>query len=516
MIAAVFVLVFLWLSKEQEEHIMDQVKKQAVILHKQIVLTRGWVAGHQFILVMKGPGMRSSPFMEAPDVIGEDGTVYTKITPSILTGILSDKASKSADYSFRLTDNQYLNPKNAPDEFEKDALSQFRSSKTGGIFRTEVRDGRHYLRYAAPVYVNKNCLSCHMAQGRKTGEVGGCLSVFVPMDEARSAIIHDKAILFGGSAILAGALVLLLFIFARYLLFKRILNIKSSIRRMGFRSQEKRPLGKGDELKEISDFCYSLDRKLRNEHEELEKEIKDATKELHEANLELKHLNKAKSDFFSDISHELRTPLTNIKGAAEILERKASCTDPAYLEIIRRNTDHLINKVVDFLDYSKMESGQLELNRRMNSLNGAARDAMFSLQGSAARRSVDLVVTGDETNLPFDETRIYQVFTNLLSNAIRFSPEEASVEVFIGNPHNGEVRVWVQDRGPGIDPKHHEAIFMKFYQVYEGGHSSITVGSSGIGLSICKRIVDAHGGRIWVDSEPGKGSRFCFTLPRGT
>lgn len=523
-IIGVFFLVFVWFSRQQENHIMEQVEKQAIILYKQIVLTRQWVSDQNSVLIPKGSDIRANPFMEKPEVYSTDGETYVKISPSVMTRLLSDRALKSGFYSFKLTNTNSLNEANAPDAFELEALNRFRSSPTmpEGIFSREEVGGRHVLRYVAPLFVNESCVQCHMAQGYKPGDVGGCLSVFIPMDEASAAIERNRAILLGGGLGLAGTLVLVLFVSTRSLVFKRIRDIKGTMSRLKLDESDDLPIGTGDELKEIADFCYILDERLKSQHQELEKRIAEATRdlssanrELETANRELERLNKAKLDFFSDISHELRTPLTAIKGAADILARKASCEDPQYLEIIVRNTDHLIKSAVDFLDYSKLEADQLELTLERTAIEQIAMDAIRSQQTAAAKKSVSITLDAEEDQfLMIDKQRMYQVFMNLLSNAVRFSPDGETVKVAIEVLDGSAVLASVEDDGPGIEAEHHEAVFRKFYQVPDSGGRKIHKGSSGIGLAICKGLVEAHGGDIWVESEPGKGSRFVFLLPK--
>ena len=245
----------------------------------------------------------------------------------------------------------------------------------------------------------------------------------------------------------------------------------------------------------------------------LQKTFPKPTENLEEANLQLTRLNQAKSDFFSDISHELRTPLTGIKGATDILARKASCEEPGYIEIIRRNADHLIKIVVDCMDYSRIEAGQLEMRIEENSIRSTVEEAILSHRAQARERSVDVSLQGnDDPPMRFDRQRIYQVLINLLSNAIRFAPDGGNVVVSI-HADAAESTVCVTDNGIGIDPKYHEAIFDKFYQVPDKSGKIQHKGTSGIGLAICKGIVRAHGGHIRVQSEPGKGSTFSFTLP---
>jgi len=340
------------------------------------------------------------------------------------------------------------------------------------------------------------------------------------MDEAQSAIRQNKAILLGGGFALAGSLTLVLFLAARALVFNRIREIRQSVGQMSFAEVDSRTNQPGDELKEIADFCYMLDDRLKNQHQELAQKIADATGDLSEtnrsleaANKQLAALNKAKSDFFTDVSHELRTPLTSIKGAADILERKASCSDPIYLDIIKRNTEHLTKILIDFLDYSKIEAGQMELDLEDASMSAVAEDAMLSQQGVAQKKSVQLVLEkAADISARMDKKRIYQVLTNLLSNAIRFSPDNGVVTVRIQSVDQ-RVRVEVEDQGPGIAEEYHEAVFEKFYQVADQGKTKIHQGSSGIGLAICKGLLKAHRGNIWVRSQPGKGSRFIFEIP---
>jgi signal transduction histidine kinase len=513
-------LGYVWFSHIQENHIMEQVKKQAVILYKQVVLTRQWAALHGSVLIPKTASVRSNPFLEEADVTSQDGKVFTRVTPSVMTKMLSDLAAESQYYSFRITNSDPLNAANAPDPLEEEALEKFRSGSSEEVIKIDDRQGITKLRYIAPLYVDETCMNCHMAQGYKVGEVGGCLSIFIPMDEAKSAIRANKAILLGGGFTLAVSLVLVLFLAARSLVFNRIREIRQSVDQMSFTELDKKTNQPGDELKEIADFCYMLDDRLRNQHKELARMIAEATQDLSEtnqdleaANKQLATLNKTKSDFFTDVSHELRTPLTSIKGAADILERKAACSDTIYLDIIKRNTDHVIKILIDFLDYSKMEAGQIELDCEQASLKAVAEDAILSQLGVAQKKDVTLELDAEEdVSVNIDKKRIFQVITNLVSNAVKFSPEGGLVKVGIA-PVNHSVHVSVEDHGEGIAPQYHQAIFEKFYQVTDQDKTNIHKGSSGIGLAICKGLVQAHGGHIWVESEQGKGSRFVFTIP---
>ncbi len=287
-----FVVLFFWLSKQQEEHIMEQVRKQAIILYKQILLTRQWVAEHNSVLVAKTEGVGSSRFLDTPEARGTDGTVYTRVSPSMLTKILSDRAAQEGMFYFKLTNTERLNPDNVPDELEKEALNLFRTSVHEGFFRTEKHGKAYVMRYVAPVYVSENCIQCHPRQYYRPGEVGGCLSVYIPMDEAKTAIFRNKMILLGGVSGIALSLVGLVFIGARWVVFKRIHDISSAISGMKFGNTEPPTGDRGDELKDIGDFCYYLNEQLKDQHEDLERKIAEATGDLSETNKNLEAANK--------------------------------------------------------------------------------------------------------------------------------------------------------------------------------------------------------------------------------
>jgi signal transduction histidine kinase len=242
------------------------------------------------------------------------------------------------------------------------------------------------------------------------------------------------------------------------------------------------------------------------------KDLTAANRRLERTNQQLETLNRAKTDFLTDISHELRTPLTNIKGAVDFLARKDACSDPQYLDIIRRNSEHLIKMVVDFLDYSRIESGQLELHLEPGCIGEVIKEACDSLKGEAQKKNVEITLdVFDECEVVFDKLRIYQVMLNLLSNAVKFSPDAGIIRVSLEKRNNG-CRVSVQDEGPGIDPAFHKAIFEKFYQIGNGADLR-SAGSAGIGLAICRGIVLSHKGDIGIESTPGHGSTFYFKIP---
>jgi signal transduction histidine kinase len=229
----------------------------------------------------------------------------------------------------------------------------------------------------------------------------------------------------------------------------------------------------------------------------------------------LSKADKHKSEFLASMSHELRTPLNAILGYTElILDEIYGEVPPRIREVIERlekNGSHLLRLINDVLDISKIEAGQLELSLETYSLQETVHTVVTSLEPLAAEKALELK-TRMAPGLPNgvgDPQRISQVLVNLIGNAIKFT-DEGEVAVDIGTA-DGRFVVKVADTGPGLSDLEKDYIFSEFYQADRKGARS--EGGSGLGLSIARRIVELHGGAIWVESVPGRGSTFIFTLP---
>ena len=515
-----FFLLFVLLSQKQEKLLLKQVEKQALILHEQIVITRQWVSDQGYLLIPQAGAPPARKLLEDPP-LSLAAADFEMITPSMLTRHLSAYAQSRGLYAFNLTNIDGLNPANVPDDFEHQALLQFRAGRKEGLGTVETNGDQHVYRYAAPLFVRASCLACHGSHFASIGDVGGCISVEIPFDQAWNAIHRNNFFLFAAMICLTSSVVLLLYFFTRRIVFKPVSEIKRFTRKLVTEQLSEADRPAGDELKEFQGLCYQLDQKLKDQHADLAQKISNATEDLSRTNQELQVANqqlrlfdRAKTDFFTDISHELRTPLAAIKGAVDIMTRKSSCQDRTYLDIIKKNTDNLIHTTVDLLDYSRIASGGLELDYHVHSLTAIIEERVQSLQTVAHKKQVKIDVHAPDTLMVrADAFRIGQVVANLLTNAIRFSPQGAPLDIIVDG-NNGSAVVSVQDRGPGIPDAFHEAIFHKFYQIpADGDKSHVHKGSSGIGLAICKGLIEAHQGRIWVENARGGGSRFVFTLP---
>jgi signal transduction histidine kinase len=232
---------------------------------------------------------------------------------------------------------------------------------------------------------------------------------------------------------------------------------------------------------------------------------------------ELKQLDQAKSEFLNIASHELRTPLTSIKGSLSLLDSGVmGHVDPNCMRLIKIaevETDRLIRLINDLLDLAKIEAGKLPLVCSWLSWDDMISKTTEGLVGLAHKATVNIKVEPSAGLEVFmDRDRIQQVLTNLISNAIKFSPEGGWVHISVGRTKQGDMVINVRDQGPGIAPQDMEMIFQKFRQ--GSSPDNPLVKGTGLGLAIAKALVAEHGGDIGVESEVGKGSVFWFTLPK--
>ncbi len=228
---------------------------------------------------------------------------------------------------------------------------------------------------------------------------------------------------------------------------------------------------------------------------------------------DVRRLERVRKDFVANVSHELRTPISVIKANAETL-LEGALDDPAaarrFVEGLYRHAERLGRLVGDLLDISRLESGRRELAQEPVALAEVVEEVVESLRGEAEAKRIEITsAVPDELEVLSDPKALEQVFFNLVDNAIKYSPAGAKVEI-AARDDDGAVRMEVRDDGPGIDPKHRERIFERFYRVDPG--RSREMGGTGLGLSIVKHLVEALGGELGWEPRRPRGSVFWFTL----
>ncbi|MGO8987535.1 MAG: ATP-binding protein [bacterium] len=252
--------------------------------------------------------------------------------------------------------------------------------------------------------------------------------------------------------------------------------------------------------------------------------LRDFADQLEKANQELRRIDSMKSEFVSVASHELRTPLAAIKNAVQLVLKGTAGNinenQSKFLSMAERNINRLTNILNDLLNLSRIESGRIEMKFENIGLKGIIELTASSLKPHADGKSIKIDMEINEPLPPIyaDPEKMEQILTNLIGNAIKFTPEGGRILIaaqFL--PHDGKsgygdrVTVSVKDTGIGIPSDHLDAIFEKFHQVESSLQRSVS--GTGLGLAITKGLVEAHQGKIWVESELGKGSTFTFSLP---
>ena len=249
----------------------------------------------------------------------------------------------------------------------------------------------------------------------------------------------------------------------------------------------------------------------------LKEEVNRATRDLQAANGKLELLDKLKDEFVSLASHELRTPMTAIKSYTWlVLNNKAGALEPKAKEYINRvyiSTERLIRLVNEMLNVSRIESGKTQLNREQFDMQKLLTDVQNEFQAKANELHLHWLIEtpGTLPEISGDREKIHQVLENLVGNAFKFTPADGTIKVAT-TIHDAQLEVIVSDTGRGIAPFDLPKLFSKFGRI-EGSYTTITGSGSGLGLYISKQYIELHGGKIWAESEPGKGSLFRFTIP---
>lgn len=260
-----------------------------------------------------------------------------------------------------------------------------------------------------------------------------------------------------------------------------------------------------------SQHMIELNKELRKKSLELTR----ATSELKSANQQLKDMDALKDEFLYTVTHELRTPLTSIRALSEIVHDNPEMEEEQrseFLGRIAKETERLSHLITQVLNLERYESGRQKLNLSSFSMIDLAKDAYQSMEQLARNKSIAfrLIHPNSTLLLHADKDLLRQVMINLLGNAIKFTPEGGHIEFIVVDNHD-EIVITVQDNGKGIPKEVHSFLFDKFFQARN--QTLKKPEGSGLGLAISKKIINMHSGKIWVESEEGKGSRFVFLIP---
>jgi signal transduction histidine kinase len=240
--------------------------------------------------------------------------------------------------------------------------------------------------------------------------------------------------------------------------------------------------------------------------------LREALDDLSAAHAEVEALSQAKSEHLSFLSHELRTPLTSIQGFSELMAEGGLPGDETaeFAGIIHLNAQRLERMISDILDMDRLESGQRHLRRQRVDLSAVILEVVETLSGLGHDHEISLAVAGDLPPLGADGDLLTVVFTNVIGNAIKYTPPAGRIAIAVSQPVPTQVEIAVSDTGPGVPPEALEKIFQRFARLTRDERQLIV--GSGLGLPIARQIVELHGGQIWAENVEG-GARFVVRLP---
>lgn len=537
-IACIMIVVMsislLWNITQYRRQAEGEMKEKATVIAQQLIATRAFIA-------------------EKQDAINRDSAgnfEFKHLNPAAVGRGIGHIFTQYSDYRFKQTRLQTRDPGNAPDNFEVEKLKTFAADPSiKEIWGYDTIAGTDVFRYMVPLYFDKSCIACHggpvgekdiagfAKEGYSAGEFAGAISIVFPMTTFEANIRENIL-----TQIIFIIIIIVTSIGGIYLAMEH--TVITPIKELTTRIAD---LGKGQwtarlspdaayyEVRQLSLEFNSMADKLQQLYSSLEDKVDERTRALYEANSQLvaqgKELwemnsrlsaaDRLKSEFLAVMSHELRTPLTAIIAFTEVLlneDSKLTALQREYLEDILESAFTLLSQINDILDMSKIEAGLVQLNCQSVDIGQVIASLRCSLAPLLARKKLQFVVhiEPDMPNINADQGKLSHCLRNLLGNAIKFTSENGVImlnaRLVGGKEHDdGNLEIRVTDTGIGISPADQEYIFEKFRQVDSASQREYP--GSGLGLAIVKNLVELHGGKVWVESEIGKGSVFTMVLP---
>jgi len=447
---------------------------RARMLFSVVETTRLWNARHGGLYA---PVTEDSPpnewLIDPLRDVDIDGRPYTKINPAYMTRQVSELMDKRGGLSFRLTSLRPIRPGNAPDSWEAKALTLFEQGGTEVLERLSDGTTDQY-RYMGRLLVEEACLQCHANQNYRLGEVRGGISVTFDAAQVLAEINPQKQQTIIqhliGYVLLAGATLA----FLTWL-------------RAGWRQ-------------------------LAQAKAEQEAMVAERTRELRQAVDDLARSNTELENFAYAVSHDLQEPLRMIGSYAQLIDRRyADQLDDDGREFLGFMTDgaqRMKQMIDDLLAYSR--AGRTEIHPQPVALERALEAALANLTAALLESHGQVLRDGTLPVVAGEVSMLVRVLQNLVGNALKYRHPDRDVQVVVSaRPHVDGWEIRVADNGIGVPAAARERIF----QVFQRLHSNASISGTGIGLSIAKKIVERHGGHIWVEDNQPHGTVFCFTLP---
>ncbi len=461
---------FWWNAYQGRREVLSMAELQARVAHKKDVIYRRWNAEHGGVYVPVSEKTKLNPYLETSkrEIADPSGRLLALINPAYMTRQVHELGEQAYGVYGHITSLNPIRPENAPDSWENQALKAFEQG-IEEVSSIEKVGGEPHMRLMRPLITEEGCMKCHAKQGYKVGDIRGGISVAIPMAPLwEIALSRIRALLAGHGVIwLIG-----------------MLGIGIGARRLGHHVKERRK----------------------------------AEVTLRETNRKLVETESLKEDLTNMIVHDMKNPLTNAMLGIDVIqlgsEQNLTEQQRDSFTLVKRNQLKLSEMITNLLEISKLETGALEINKiRVHLLDLINRTVdRFQPAMKAKELTMNSSIDPSVEWILCDDHLLDRVIANVLSNAIKHSHpgNEIIVRALPDEGKRGAL-ISVQDFGEGIPKKYHQKIFEKFGQadMRELGQKTDT----GLGLAFCKMAVEVMGGNISVESEPGKGSCFTFSLP---
>lgn len=483
-------------SRTQHDLIYGQARQQARMLHKQILLTRKWVADHHGLYLIETDSARPNPFLDRPVIYGVNGQAYVKRNPAMVTRELSEYAAKDNWCMFRVTSLKPINPANAPDAFERASLLQIERKDKKEIISIENNPNGRILRYVAPLAVEEPCLSCHARQGYHLGDIRGGLSITIPISWADKLITeNNRSIIFYGLISISVVTATLLWLFST-LVSRPLAELTTTMDR--FPGQPvSRPLHKHvkDEIDTINDTFYDLCCRLDSSRETLDKAKQQAFRNEKMAAFGL---------LTSGIAHEVNNPLGGLLNCVKALRE-----DPDNPELLKRYIP-LIDKGLRRIEHTMQQllhfGRTTPLNLKKYDVDQIIREC-FELLGYRLHNISLRLEPGLKEKYCIDVEALRQTIVNIGLNAIQAMGDAGGSLYVRSKTGEGCLKISIEDTGPGIASDIFDKIFDPFFTTKDVG-----VGT-GLGLAVSYAQVEKMGGTLIAGNRGDKGAIFTITLP---
>ncbi len=454
------------------------------------------------------------------------------------------KSKPSEAYFFHPDRSADQNP--PMDDEERDWLRYFNSVTPDEVdqpYRERIQTKEKEYWYYQPVYAKKGCITCHVAMrepGSGTWKQGGLLvqtdwllvgdllamaKIVVPDGDLRAGLNENRAWFLATAIVTVFLAMLASYVIVRYVIVKPLKHLRDVSDEISQGNIHLRAdIHTADEFEELGVAFNRMLRHLMATQEELRhvnEDLDGKVDELAQLNMRLYELNRLRSDFLATMSHELRTPLNGILGFSEVLASIPALNDKQrrYVQNIQKSGRMLLEMINDILDLAKMESGKMELRLSDFSIESAVLAQCDMARPLAEKKNLDLdaVVTSGLPPMHQDQAKVQQILNNLISNAIKFTPEGGRITVKATRNRFGDLEMTVADTGVGIAEDEQATIFEKFRQgktvVPTGDAMTREFSGTGLGLSIVKELCKLLGGEIFLRSQLGQGSTFTVQLP---